>query len=267
MLDAYNREISYLRVSVTDRCNLRCTYCMPADGIKLIGHNEVLSLEQISDVVRVGSEKFGIKKIRLTGGEPLVRKGIVSLVEMINGIPGIEEICMTTNGILLSKFAKELKEAGLNRVNISLDTLSPEKYRKTTRGGDINDVFTGIEAAMINGLEPVKINVVKISESNENEWKELKEFCLQRGLKIQFIHQMNLKSGTFSQVEGGYGGNCTICNRIRLTANGFIKPCLFSNLAYSINEHGIEKALNLALLNKPEKGISNTNHQFYNIGG
>ncbi|WP_075589930.1 GTP 3',8-cyclase MoaA [Labilibacter marinus] len=267
MLDGYKREINYLRISVTDRCNLRCTYCMPAEGIQLMRHDEVLSLEKIAEVARIGAEKFGIKKIRLTGGEPLVRKGIVSLVKMLKAIEHIDEISMTTNGILLSKYASELKEAGLSRVNISLDSLNPDKFKDVTRGGNIEDVFKGIETAKEVQLTPVKINVVKMDSSNKDELEKLEEFCQQEELKIQYIKQMNLETGTFSQVEGGQGGNCSICNRLRLSADGYLKPCLFSNQAYSIKELGIEKAFNSALQNKPEKGKTSHKHGFYNIGG
>lgn len=267
MLDAFNREINYLRISVTDRCNFRCTYCMPAEGIELMRHDEVLTLEQIADIVSVGAKKYGISKIRLTGGEPLVRKGIVDLVAMISSIKQIKEINMTTNGVLLNKYAKDLKEAGLSRVNISLDTLSPEKFKAITRGGEVEDVLAGIRAARDAGLNPVKINVVKMDSTDPNELEELKRFCEKEKLKIQYIRQMDLETGTFSQVEGGKGGNCVICNRLRLTADGFLKPCLFSNKAYSTKELGIEEAFNAALSNKPEKGKTTNNHRFYNIGG
>jgi len=267
MLDAYNREINYLRISVTDRCNLRCTYCMPAEGISLMSHNEILTLEQVAEVAKIGAEKFGIRKIRLTGGEPLVRRGIVELVRMLTAIESVEEVSMTTNGILLSKYASELKEAGLKRVNISLDTLSPEKYKDITRGGNIQDVLDGIQAAKLAGLTPVKINVVKLDSEYNGELDDLKAFCEKEGLKIQFIRQMDLETGTFSQVEGGKGGNCSLCNRLRLTADGHLKPCLFSNKSYSTRELGIEQAFVAALSNKPEKGQTSTQHGFYNIGG
>src|SRR6056297_366642 len=146
MLDRYNRNITYLRISVTDRCNLRCIYCMPEDGVRLLPKKEILSLEEIAEVVKVGAE-LGIKKVRLTGGEPLVRKGIVNLVQMLQRIEGIEEISMTTNGILLPKFAEPLKKAGLNRVNISLDSVSPNQYERITRGGNLKLVLEGIRAA------------------------------------------------------------------------------------------------------------------------
>lgn len=267
MLDAYKREINYLRISVTDRCNYRCTYCMPAGGIELMRHEDVLTLEQIVEVVKIGTKKFGIRKIRLTGGEPLVRNGIVLLVKMLKAIDLIEEISMTTNGVYLSKFAGELKRAGLNRVNVSLDTLSPEKFKTVTRGGNINDVLDGLRAAKQAGLTPVKVNVVKMDSTDADELDKLRSFCDNEGLKIQFIRQMDLETGTFSEVEGGRGGNCVICNRLRLTADGNLKPCLFSNKEYNVKDLGIEAAFLAALENKPEKGKTSHNHSFYNIGG
>lgn len=267
MLDRFNREINYLRISVTDRCNLRCEYCMPEDGIQLMSHGDILKLEEITEVVQIAATKFGITKIRLTGGEPLVRKGIIDLVKMINEIPEIEEVALTTNGILLPKMARELKQAGLTRVNISLDTMSPEKYKKITRIGDFDQVMQGIQAAKEAGLEPIKINVVKMDDSDPTDLEALRSFCKKEDLKIRFINVMNLKTGSFSQVDGGTGGNCSICNRLRLTANGDIKPCLFSNQAYNIRKHGIEQAITLALTNKPQEGKESSSHQFYNIGG
>ncbi len=267
MLDRFKREISYLRISVTDRCNLRCTYCMPEEGIELMNHGDLLSLEELAEVVKVGVEKFGIKKIRLTGGEPLVRRGIVNLVNLLNEIPGIEEINMTTNGIFLEKYAQELKDAGLTRVNISLDTLSTEKYKAITRGGDIEEVKKGIAAAKIAGLSPIKINAVKSKNPDLEDLNRLKEYCETEGLKLRFINQMTLNSGEFSQVEGGSSGNCKTCNRLRLMANGDIKPCLFDDHTYNVKEYGIEKAYWMALESKPEKGTGTDKHNFYSIGG
>ncbi len=266
MFDRYNRHITYLRISVTDRCNLRCTYCMPEGGIQLLKKKEILTLEEIAEVVKTGAE-LGIKKIRLTGGEPLVRQGIVDLVEMINRIDAIEEITMTTNGILLSKYAQQLKAAGLNRINISLDSVIPEKFRDITRGGNLNDVFEGIQAAKSAGLTPIKINVVRLANQDDQEIDLVKKFATEQGLQVRFITQMDLKSGEFSQVEGGEGGNCSICNRLRLTANGMIKPCLFSNKEYSIRDLGIREAFTQALNSKPKRGVMNSNNSFYNIGG
>ena len=146
MLDQFNRKIDYLRISVTDRCNLRCTYCMPAEGIDLAQHKDIVSFEEIYNIVKQGADD-GITKVRLTGGEPLVRKGIVDLVSQLSSIDEIKDLSMTTNGILLDQFAQQLADAGLDRVNISLDTLSAEKYKSITRGGDINKVYDGINAA------------------------------------------------------------------------------------------------------------------------
>src|ERR1035437_3517974 len=170
MLDHYNRNINYLRISVTDRCNLRCRYCMPEEGIELIRHEDILSFEEIVEVVKVGVSK-GINRLRLTGGEPLVRKGIVSLVGMLTQIEGIEEVSMTTNGTLLAEYATELASAGLKRVNISIDTLDPEKYRELTIGGDINSVLKGIKAAKGAGLSPIKLNCVVKNSSAEPDAK------------------------------------------------------------------------------------------------
>ena len=265
MFDRYNRNISYLRISVTDRCNLRCVYCMPEDGIQLLEKEEVLSLEEIAEVVKVGAG-LGIKKIRLTGGEPLVRKGIVDLVGMINQIQGIGEIAMTTNGILLPKFAVPLKKAGLKRVNISLDSVKSELYSKITRGGNLKKVVEGIRAANEAGLTPVKINVVKLREE-EQDIQAIKDFAAEAGAKVRLITQMDLRTGEFTQVEGGDGGNCAICNRLRLLADGTIKPCLFSNKGYNVKKYGIEQAYVKALNAKPKKGAINKVGSFYNIGG
>lgn len=265
MFDRFNRSINYLRISVTDRCNLRCTYCMPEDGIPLLDHSDILSFEEIAEFTKVAVEN-GITKVRLTGGEPLVRKDIVELVSMLKTIDGLEDLSMTTNGILLTKFAPDLKKAGLNRINISLDTVNPENYCRITRNGNLGQVLEGIEAARIEGLEPIKVNCVLLGQPDE-ETLQLKQFCDERGLKLRFIHQMNLKTGEFSTVEGGEGGNCSQCNRVRLLANGDIKPCLFSDLAYNIRKLGHQEALNIALGNKPKSGTYNKSGEFYNIGG
>ncbi len=266
MFDSYNRSLNYLRVSVTDRCNLRCVYCMPAEGIRLMDHSEILSFEEIFEVILEGIQ-LGITKVRITGGEPLVRKGVVSLVKMVAQLEAITDFGMTTNGILLEEFAEDLAKAGLHRVNISLDTINPEKYRQITRGGEIEKVFSGIHAAKEAGIYPIKINCVVKSSSQELDALEVRDFCLQNGLEARFIHEMDLDTGCFTLVEGGDGGNCSHCNRLRLTANGMIKPCLFSNLEYSIREMGIKEALVRAIHTKPEKGITNNRDLFHNIGG
>ena len=266
MYDKFNRKINYLRISVTDRCNLRCTYCMPESGIQLLQHSDIISFEEIVDVVKI-SVGLGIDKIRITGGEPLVRKGIVDLVTMIAEIPEISDFGLTTNGITLKKHAKALKEAGLQRVNVSLDTLNPERYRQITRLGNIEDVLEGIAEAQKVGLTPVKINCVIKQSSQEPDALEVAAYCKENNLQVRYIHQMELSMGQFSVVEGGDGGNCKICNRMRLTADGKIKPCLFNNLEYDIRELGIEEAIAKALKHKPKCGSVNTNGAFYNIGG
>lgn len=266
MFDSFNRQISYLRISVTDRCNLRCRYCMPQEGVQLMRHEDILSFEEIAQIVET-LVPLGISKIRFTGGEPLVRKGIEQLIGMISAIPGVNDLSLTTNGLLLDKYADVLVNNGLKRINISLDTVDPDLYRELTRGGEIDQVFKGIDAAQRAGLDPVKINCVKSEQSNEEDLHLLREFCVERGLELRFIRQMDLASGLFSQVEGGQGGNCKICSRIRLTANGYFKPCLFSENEFSIRELGIVKAFEMAIGHKPKKGRLNTKNAFYNIGG
>lgn len=266
MYDSFNRKINYLRISVTDRCNLRCTYCMPAEGIKLISHKDILSFDEIVEITRFAVSQ-GVDKVRLTGGEPLVRRGIVSLVEMLANIKGIRDLSMTSNGVFLKKFAKDLKNAGLQRINISLDTLNAEKYKEITRVGDINNVLEGIDAAIDTDLKPVKLNCVVQNSSKEEDAIAVKKFAMEKNIEVRFIHQMNLNNGSFSIVEGGEGGHCESCNRLRLSANGFIYPCLFNDLAYSVRELGIEKAIELAVKNKPRSGTVSHSHEFYNIGG
>jgi cyclic pyranopterin phosphate synthase len=239
---------------------------MPASGIKLIPHDEIISFEEIGEIVRQGV-RDGITKVRLTGGEPLVRKGIVELVRMIASMPGVKDLAMTTNGILLEQFAKPLADAGLNRVNISLDTLSEKRYAEITRGGDIHKVFRGIKAAKAAGLSPIKINCVVFKNKEEKDAQEVARFCRENGLQIRFIHQMNLETGEFSVVDGGVGGDCKNCNRLRLTANGEIRPCLFNDLSYSTKNKAPAEAFRLALQNKPKAGTRSLSGKFYGIGG
>jgi len=266
MFDRFDRNINYLRISVTDRCNLRCTYCMPAAGVPPMRHEDILRYDEILEVVKVAVD-YGINKIRITGGEPLVRKGVVSLVQMIAEIPEIIDLSMTTNGILLEKYAIELKNAGLQRVNISLDAIDPVHYKDITRIGDINQAIRGIEAAIEAGLAPIKINCVIRDSPDEPDARMVGEFGRQKGLEVRYIPEMDLDTGYFRGVIGGEGGNCSTCNRLRLTSNGLIKPCLFSNSGYSIREFGPLIALEHALRNKPECGTVNTTGEFYNLGG
>lgn len=266
MFDSFNRKINYLRVSVTDRCNLRCVYCMPECGVTPVAHDQILSFEEIVEVIQY-AVSHGVDKVRITGGEPLVRRGIVELVAKIAGIQGIRDLGMTTNAILLDRFAQPLVDAGLHRVNISLDTIDPVRFRQITRTGQIEDVFRGIDAARKAGLEPIKINCVIKETSDEPDAAGVKDFCRANGLELRFIHEMNLETGQFSVVEGGDGGHCSSCNRLRLTANGDLKPCLFSDLAFNIRELGIKKAYLAAIGNKPGCGSVNMKSRFSNIGG
>jgi len=266
MFDKFNRQISYLRVSVTDRCNLRCTYCMPFEGVQLLNHNDILTFEEITSTVKAGVE-MGIEKVRLTGGEPLVRKGIVDLVAMLSQIDGIKDLSLTTNGQLLEKFAQPLANAGLRRLNVSLDTMDPVIYRRMSRGGEIEPVLIGIEAAREAGLLPIKINCVISRSAQDKDAVDVAAFCVENDLHIRYIHKMDLANGDFSVVEGGEGGDCSICNRLRLTANGMIKPCLFNDLEYNVRELGPEEAFRLASGNKPACGTNSMSGKFYNIGG
>jgi GTP 3',8-cyclase len=266
MFDRYNRRINYLRISVTDRCNLRCYYCMPEEGITLLQHQDILTFEEIEKIVRKAVE-LGIEKVRLTGGEPLVRKGIVQLVQMIADIPGIKDFGMTTNGMMLENFAHDLFNAGLHRLNISLDTTDPVKFREMTRGGDISNVFRGIEAAKKAGFKPIKLNCVIVNSSTEENALEVAEYAQINDLEVRYIHYMSLSEGRFSVVEGGSGGDCPKCSRLRLTADGKLKPCLFSNLEYDIRELGIDEAFKQAVSCKPKSGSVNSNNLFHNIGG
>ena len=266
MYDRYNRKINYLRISVTDRCNLRCEYCMPPEGVPLLKHDDILSFDEILEIVKL-VVPMGIDKIRITGGEPLVRKGIVDLIAMISRVSGIRDLSITTNAILLDQLAGPLKAAGLHRVNVSMDSTDPEKYAAITRGGDVNKVFAGIEKAKKVGLRPIKLNCVIRKSLDEPDALLVKKYAVDNGLQVRFIHEMDMETGYFMPVIGGEGGDCEHCNRLRLTSDGFVKPCLFSPKAYSVRELGPAEAIKKALDNKPKCGGINPNGSFYNIGG
>ncbi len=269
--DSFQRPINYLRVSVTDRCNLRCIYCMPAEGIRLTSHQNILSYEEIHTVVAAAAG-LGIKKLRITGGEPLVRAGLPELVRMLAGIEAIDDISLTTNGIMLARHAAELRQAGLQRVNISLDSLQAEKFGYITRGGNLEDVLTGIEAAKSAGLNPVKINVVVIAGINDDELTDFAVKTVKDGWHVRFIERMPFGENTaaspfvpvnemrrrleimgelqpcsvsvgngparYFRLPGASGTIgfitpvtehfCFRCNRLRLTADGRLRPCLLS---------------------------------------
>ena len=265
MFDRFDRRIHYLRVSVTDLCNLRCVYCMPDRGVSLLRHRDILSFEEIEDVVRTAVD-MGVDKVRLTGGEPLVRRDILVLVEMLARIEGIADYAMTTNGVLLADFAAGLKRAGLHRVNVSLDAVDPERYRRVTRGGRLDRVLAGIDAASAVGLTPVKLNCVVEDSSFEPDAQAVAAFAESRGLEARFIWRMDTAAGRFRPVEGGEGGHCERCNRLRLSSDGMVRPCLFSDLGFSVRELGAREAIRQAVEAKPEAGLSSAN-QFYRVGG
>ncbi len=270
MIDNFGRRINYLRISVTDRCNLRCVYCMPKEGIPLVHHDNILTFDEIVDFSTYAVSK-GIDKIRVTGGEPLVRRGICDLVKKLSNIEGVRDIALTTNGQLLKEMAYGLKVAGLQRLNISLDTIDPHIYFEMTRGGSLQKVFDGIAEAKKVGFGDkkggIKINCVLTENTTDETTNKIKEYASAEGLELRFIKCMNLKNGEFYRVIGGNGGDCPNCNRLRLTSTGELRPCLFSNISYDIRKIGYEKALELALNNKPEKGIANNIDSFYTIGG
>ncbi|MFP4556177.1 MAG: GTP 3',8-cyclase MoaA [Bacteroidales bacterium] len=266
MYDHYKRHITYLRISVTDRCNLRCTYCMPEEGVSMLRHQDILTFDEIVEFTRTAT-LMGINKVRITGGEPLVRKGIVDLVAMLAKIDAINDLSMTTNGTLLKEFAKPLREAGLMRVNVSLDTLDEQKFAQTTRVGKLNDAIEGIYSAREAGLEPIKINCVVKESSMEEDAQAVKRFALDNGFRARFIPLMDLDTGVHGIVEGGEGGDCAQCNRLRLTANGIVKPCLFSDIGYNVRELGPRESIIKAIDNKPQCGGISTKGEFYNVGG
>ena len=239
---------------------------MPEEGVRQLKHEDILSFEEIAEI----TEKaviFGIDKIRITGGEPLVRKGIVSLIELLSAIEGVNDLSLTTNGLLLEEFAKPIFDAGLKRINISLDTVNEQKYFDLTRGGDLKKVLRGIEKAKETGFSPIKVNCVVKTNSADADADKVREYCEKNQLQIRYIHQMDLENGHFSVVDGGSGGDCLICNRLRLTADGKIKPCLFNDIEFDVRKLGVEEALKQAVLAKPECGSVNMNSKFYNIGG
>ena len=301
LYDSFDRRITYLRISVTDKCNLRCVYCMPPGGVPKRSHADMLSHEQVRDIVRVGCS-LGIEKIRLTGGEPLVKKGIVELVGLLRQVDPLLTIGMTTNGTLLAPLARDLKAAGLSSVNVSLDTLDPEEYRRITRGGDVGKVLGGIDAARKAGF-PVKINAV-VPEAAGGETapgvpEDLKRFCEESGLTLQLINHFSLsvEKRDSSEVLGGAGEeaasaggrdksgarpdlavgkpgpeilrrppSCSRCNRLRLLARGVLKPCLHSDLEIPVDFSDIEGSLRKAAGAKPERGSACMGREMVEIG-
>lgn len=269
MIDQYDRKIEYLRVSVTDRCNLRCVYCMPETGIQQVPHSQILTYDEIVRICRICAEE-GISKIKLTGGEPLVRKGISELLGSLKKIPGIEEVTLTTNGVLLADQIESLVKAGLDAVNISLDTLNPRQYEELTRRDELGKAMAGLEAALQYPGLRVKVNCVILQGINDGQWVPLAELAASKPVDVRFIEMMpiglgkaylgssqeavlerleevygapELLSGRFGNGPAAYMGFsgfcgkigfisavshqfCGDCNRVRLTAEGFLKACL-----------------------------------------
>ena len=294
MIDRLGRNITYLRISLTDKCNLRCRYCMPEEGVCKRAHHEMMNEDEVVTAVKVAAS-LGIHKIRLTGGEPLVKRNIVSICRRVAAVEGITEVCLTTNGILLPQLGKQLKEAGVNRLNLSLDTLNPEKYAHITRIGKLEQFQAGLEAALEAGFEKVKINAVLIGGFNDDEIEDLAHLTMEYPVDMRFIELMPIQDHDefgeeayvpYSRVleklpeaqpmpqDGGVAklyrlpgakGNiglispvsahfCGECNRIRLTADGKLKPCLHAPDEFSfkgLDFEGMKKVFEQAIWNKP----------------
>ena len=327
LTDGFSRVIDYLRISITDRCNLRCVYCMPDDGVIPIGHDDLLSYEEITRVASVAAS-LGVRKIRLTGGEPLVRKNLAFLVSSLKRISGIEDLSLTTNGLLLEHHATDLAKAGLDRVNISIDSFMPERYKEMTRGGDLAAVMRGLQAAADAGLSPLKINMVPIRGLNEDEILDFGLMTLGTEYHVRFIEFMPAGSanfwspekyvttaeimsiigtaGTLSPIRMRKSGPskyyrlanakgiigfisalthhfCRDCNRLRLTADGKLRPCLFSETEIDLRsaircgapDEEIARLLKLAVEVKPKghmlgdaasPGRANTPHHLHFFG-
>jgi cyclic pyranopterin phosphate synthase len=302
MIDAYQRKINYLRLSVTDRCNLRCRYCMPPTGVVPKQRREILSYEELYQIAKI-SVSLGIEKIRVTGGEPLVRKGVVDFLTRLSGLPGLRQLVMTTNGQLLADMAKDLHAAGVKRLNVSLDSLNADMFRKVTRGGELSRTLAGIAAARQNGLQ-VKLNVVVMRGVNDMELYDFVDMSLDQHLAVRFIEYMpavedknwrqyvvpgqeiieriNARyplqevprhrlsgpsrdyridgaTGTVGVITPVYDHFCSDCNRIRVTATGQVKTCLFSNCGFDLkpylrssDEGALAEVLRRLVQDKPE---------------
>jgi cyclic pyranopterin phosphate synthase len=326
VFDSYARNIDYLRVSVTNRCNLRCKYCMPEEGVEDLGHGNILSLEEIVRLVKVAA-RIGIQKVRLTGGEPLVRKNITKLIADIACIPKINDIAITTNGMLFADMAEELKAAGLTRVNFSVDSLKEEKFQYITSRGNLHEVARSISKALELGMAPVKINTVVMKGINDNEILDFVELTKKMPLHVRFIEFMPVgdlpfyktdRVVTVSEIreiieqkyelykEANVQGNgpaksyrvrgglwtvgfisamsdhfCSECNRIRMTADGKLRGCLFGkeefNLRLALQNYASDEILSdifsKAIREKPQRhhmdeGWGEDNkRKMYQIGG
>jgi cyclic pyranopterin phosphate synthase len=263
MFDLFGREITSLRISVTSGCNLRCGYCVPIGGAP--AHGGVLGREQLICAARA-AVAVGVKKIRLTGGEPLLRKDIVDLVAALSRTEGLEFLAMTTNGTLLARHAHSLAVAGLQSVNVSLDTLDPERYRQITRGGKIGHALAGIRAALDESL-PVKINMVVLPETTQDDIESMRRFCAGIGARVQLINLFDLSREKCDAAGFDRPPLCAQCNRIRLTADGRLKPCLHSNTEVALDFARLEECMRSAILAKPRHGGVCTNRSMVEIGG
>lgn len=266
MLDSYNREINYMRISVTDRCNLNCIYCKPDSSLEYIEKSKILSYEDIEAIVRICASKFGIDKIRLTGGEPLLRNDIHVLIKKISSIKNIKEICLTTNGILLSNMAKTLKESGLTSINISLDTLDETKYESITGHSKLKDVLNGIETAIKHDIK-TKLNIVMFDEESEKELKKIETYAKKVGAKVQTIKYYNINKNKETQDIYDRPPKCSCCNKIRLLADGTLLSCLHSTSTIKIDMNNIEESIKKAIIEKPMKGLSSNTKSVSLIGG
>lgn len=302
LIDSHGRHINYLRLSVTDRCNLRCRYCMPPEGVPRLQHGDILTYEELYRVARE-AVSLGIEKIRITGGEPLVRKGLAGFIERLAAIPGLKELVLTTNGILLREMALPLRRAGLQRLNISLDSLDPVTFAAITRGGDVHKVLDGIAAAEEAGFPPVKINMVVMRGVNDHEVLDFAALTLRKPYTVRFIEYMptlpddewsarSLNGAGILETIGKYfpllplvsaenagparnfkisaaagaigiitpvsGHFCASCNRIRVTASGLVRGCLFSEEMVDLKPHlreagaqNVREILRRIVTNKP----------------
>ena len=295
MRDQFDRNIYYLRLSVTDKCNLRCVYCMPESGVTKLRHEDILSVEEIAEITRAATA-CGITKVRVTGGEPLVRRGIVEICEKIVQTDGINEVCLTTNAILLPQFAKDLRTAGVNRLNISLDSLDPVTYHEITRVDSLSNALAGIDVAMNAGFDAIKINAVLMGGVNDTEILDLLELTRKGKVNVRLIELMPIgecadwaKSrfvsaqsvlqlvpelrevgtdgvsklymlpdgiGSVGLISPKSSHFCPTCNRIRITCDGILKPCLHSKEEINLRGlHGkeLEQVISNAIYNKPHK--------------
>jgi GTP 3',8-cyclase len=265
MFDRFDRPITYLRISVTDKCNLRCLYCMPEQGVPVRRHEDLLTLEQLAAAAKAAVE-LGVTKIRLTGGEPLVRRGIVELVHMISVIPGLEQLALTTNGTLLAPRARELRAAGLGSVNVSLDTLDPERYRWITRGGSLDHARAGVQTARDAGF-PVKVNMVVLDDESRREIEPMRSYCASVGAGLQLINHFDLTRRKRDDYAFDRPPACAGCNRIRLLADGVLKPCLHSDEEIRLDPARLRESLQEAILAKPRHGGECVSRSMRQIGG